>query len=74
MKAGAPTKRGSCHMFRHTAATLMLDGGADVRYVAEMLGHQKLETTMIYTRVSLTKLSAVHAACHPAEATRTASL
>ena len=74
MKAGAPTKRGSCHMFRHTAATLMLDGGADVRYVAEMLGHQKLETTMIYTRVSLTKLSAVHTACHPAEATRTASL
>jgi integrase len=45
------------------------------RYVAEMLGHQKLETTMIYTRVSLTKLSAVHAACHPAEnATRTTLL
>ena len=73
MKAGAPAKRGSCHMFRHTTATLMLDGGADVRYVAEMLGHQKLETTMIYTRVSLAKLSAVHAACHPAEnATRSA--
>jgi integrase/recombinase XerD len=47
MKAGAPAKRGSCHMFRHTTATLMLDAGADVRYVAEMLGHQKLETTMI---------------------------
>ena len=62
-------------MFRHTTATLMLDAGAEVRYVAEMLGHQKLETTMIYTRVSLTKLSAVHAACHPAEnATRTTLL
>jgi hypothetical protein len=55
-----------CHLFRHTAATLMLDAGADVRHVAEMLGHQKLETTMIYTRVSLAKLREVHAACHPA--------
>jgi integrase/recombinase XerD len=49
VRAGAPAKHGSCHLFRHTAATLMLDAGADVRYVAEMLGHQKLETTMIYT-------------------------
>ena len=65
--AGAPTKHGSCHLFRHTAATLMLDAGADVRYVAEMLGHQKLETTMTYTRVSLAKLRDVHAATHPAE-------
>ncbi len=53
----------------HTAATLMLDAGADVRYVAEMLGHQKLETTMTYTRVSLAKLREVHAATHPAERT-----
>jgi len=65
--AGAPAKHGSCHLFRHTAATLMLDAGADVRYVAEMLGHAKLETTMTYTRVSLAKLREVHAATHPAE-------
>ena len=45
----------------------MLDAGADVRYVAEMLGHAKLETTMTYTRVSLAKLREVHAATHPAE-------
>lgn len=64
--AGAPTKHGSCHLFRHTAATLMLDGGADIRYVGEMLGHAKLETTQIYTRVSIAKLRAVHAATHPA--------
>jgi integrase/recombinase XerD len=64
--AGAPDKRGSCHLFRHTAATLMLEGGADIRYVSEMLGHAKLETTALYTRVSIAKLRAVHAATHPA--------
>ncbi len=64
--AGAPGKRGSCHLFRHTAATLMLEGGADIRYVSEMLGHAKLETTALYTRVSIAKLRAVHAATHPA--------
>lgn len=66
--AGAPGKRGSCHLFRDSCATLMLEGGADIRYVAEMLGHQKLETTALYTRVSIAKLRAVHAACHPAGA------
>jgi site-specific recombinase XerC len=48
-------------------ASLMLDAGADVRHVAELLGHAKLETTMTYTRVSVAKPQAVHAACHPAE-------
>jgi integrase/recombinase XerD len=63
--AGAPAKRGSCHLFRHSCATLMLEGGADLRYVGEMLGHAKLETTALYTRVSIAKLRAVHAATHP---------
>ena len=40
VKAGAPAKKGSCHLFRHSAATLMLDGGADIRYVAEYLGQR----------------------------------
>ena len=66
VKAGAPAKNGSCHLFRHSAATLMLDGGADVRYVAEYLGHENLESTKIYTRVSVEKLRAVHRATHPA--------
>ncbi len=44
----------------------MLDGGADVRYVAEYLGHENLESTKIYTRVSVEKLRAVHRATHPA--------
>jgi integrase/recombinase XerD len=65
--AGVPTKRGSCHLFRHTAATLMLEAGADIRYVGEMLGHSKLETTQVYTHVSIDKLRQVHAATHPAE-------
>ena len=44
----------------------MLEGGADIRYVAEMLGHARLETTQRYTRVSIERLRAVHASCHPA--------
>ena len=50
-------KTGSCHLWRHTCATLMLEGGADVRYVQEMLGHAKLSTTAIYTRVSIRQLT-----------------
>jgi integrase/recombinase XerD len=59
-------KRGSCHLLRHSVATLMLEGGADIRYVAELLGHARLETTQIYTRVSIDRLRAVHATTHPA--------
>jgi integrase/recombinase XerD len=59
-------KRGSCHLLRHSVATLLLEGGADIRYVAEMLGHARLETTQRYTRVSIDKLRHVHANCHPA--------
>jgi integrase/recombinase XerD len=58
-------KRGACHLFRHTMATLMLENGADVRVLQEMLGHAKLETTQIYTHVSMRKLCEVHAATHP---------
>ena len=43
----------------------MLEGGADIRYVAEMLGHARLETTQRYTRVSIDRLRSVHARCHP---------
>ncbi len=63
-RAGIP-KRGACHLFRHTAATLMLENGADVRYIQEMLGHANLATTQIYTHVSITKLRQIHAATHP---------
>ncbi len=59
-------KIGSCHLFRHTMATLMLEGGADIRYIQEMLGHVNLETTKIYTRVSIKQLKEVHKKTHPA--------
>lgn len=59
------TKPGACHLFRHTAATLMLEGGADVRYIQAMLGHVSLSTTQIYTHVSITKLCEVHRQTHP---------
>ena len=58
-------KPGSCHLLRHTAATLMLEGGADIRFIQAMLGHESLETTQIYTRVSALKLAEIHAATHP---------
>jgi integrase/recombinase XerD len=46
-------------------ATLMLDGGADIRYIQEMLGHSRLETTQVYTSVSKKKLKEVHKKTHP---------
>jgi integrase/recombinase XerD len=58
-------KSGSCHLFRHTAATLMLEGGADIRYVQELLGHRDLGSTHIYTRLTPDRLTAIHAATHP---------
>jgi len=57
--------RGVCHLFRHTMATQMLEGGADIRYIQEMLGHAKLETTQVYTKVSIHKLKEIHNATHP---------
>lgn len=63
-------KRGSCHLFRHTMATLMLENGADVRFIQAMLGHAKLETTQIYTQVSIRKLKEIHEATHPAKLER----
>jgi integrase/recombinase XerD len=61
---------GSCHVFRHAMATHMLENGADIRYIQAMLGHSELSTTQIYTQVSIAKLKEIHAATHPARATR----
>ena len=59
-------KRGSCHLLRHTCATLMLEGGADIRSIQQLLGHAELSTTQIYTQVSIQKLKQNHTATHPA--------
>lgn len=59
-------KRGACHLFRHTMATAMLDNGADIRHVQEILGHGQITSTQRYTHVSIARLQAVHAATHPA--------
>ncbi len=58
-------RKGSCHLVRHTCATHMLEGGADIRYIQQLLGHEKLETTAIYTEVTIRQLIEVHARCHP---------
>lgn len=63
--AAGITKRGSCHMFRHTVATLMLEGGADLRSIQTLLGHESLNTTQIYTHVSIERLRDVHRQTHP---------
>jgi integrase/recombinase XerD len=62
--SGVP-KQGACHLFRHTMATLMLEGGADIRFIQQMLGHADISTTQIYTHVSIRQLQAIHAATHP---------
>ena len=60
-------KKGGCHLFRHTTATLMLEGGADIRYIQQMLGHADLSSTEVYTHVSIQQLKAVHELTHPAK-------
>ena len=63
-------KTGSCHLFRHTMATLMLENGADIRFIQVMLGHRNLTTTQVYTQVSIRALKDIHRATHPAKLER----
>jgi integrase/recombinase XerD len=65
VKRSGVGKPGACHLFRHTMATLMLEGGADIRFIQQMLGHADISTTQIYTQVSLRQLRAIHTATHP---------
>ena len=65
LKQAGLTRKGCCHVLRHTCATHMLENGADIRFIQQLLGHEKLDTTAIYTEVSIKQLQEVHARCHP---------
>jgi integrase/recombinase XerD len=55
------------HNLRHTCASHLLQGKADIRYIQEILGHRSLATTQIYTKVEIADLKKVHRHCHPRE-------
>ncbi len=60
-------KNVTTHTFRHTCATHMLRNGAPIRHLQEMLGHESLNSTQIYTRVTINDLKAIHSKYHPGE-------
>ncbi len=64
-KAAGISRHVHPHMIRHSFATDLLEGGADVRYVQEMLGHKNLSTTQIYTHVAISRLKECYERSHP---------
>lgn len=73
LDAAGIDRLGSAHLLRHACATHMLEGGADIRYIQQLLGHADLSTTQVYTHVSIEQLQQVHARSHPARLTRPGS-
>lgn len=66
-KSGIDRPGASPHSLRHSCATHLLEGGADIRFVQELLGHESLETTVTYTRELVKNLKKVHRQFHPRE-------
>lgn len=66
-KAAQLKKPVSTHTFRHSCATHMLKNGAPIRHIQELLGHASLETTQVYTRITINDLKAIHRRYHPRE-------
>lgn len=60
-------RTGGCHLLRHTCAGHLHEAGAGIRYIQQLLGHEHLDTTAIYTQIGIRQLQDVHARFHPAE-------
>ena len=67
-RATGITKQASPHTWRHTCATHLVSNGANIAYAQRLLGHRRLSTTQIYTRVSVPEIKATHAQAHPRKA------
>jgi integrase/recombinase XerD len=70
IRASKMGRTGGTHLLRHTCASHLHEAGADIRYIQQLLGHEHLDTTAIYTQIGIKQLQEIHARFHPAEQPR----